>query len=889
VNDGERPNPDALLAAIQTEAARKKRGRLKVFLGMCPGVGKTFAMLEAAQREFKNGRDLVIGYVETHGRKETDALTNGLPLIPRKISEHRDLALTEMDLDAVLARHPQLALVDELAHTNAPGSRHPKRWQDVNELLDASIDVFTTLNVQHLESRADTVRQITGTEIRETVPDSLLDAAELELVDLPPAELVARLQQGKVYLPERAASAAQNFFREANLNALRELSLRLVADHVSVDTQEFHRAQTGAGAWKTGHRLLVAVSASPLSESLTRWTRRMADSLQCPWLAVHVENSRALDDAAQSRLEKNLALARSLGAEVIDTADENLARGLLRVARQNNVSQIIIGKPIANNLFEWFHAGKLLRQLARESGDIDLQIVRAEKSGAPPPRAGWRWRLQSDGKQYVIAAATLTAVGLLNILLAQFTGPRVPGFIFLLAVVLLALFLGRGPVLFAGAASALAWNYFFLPPRFTFIITSTEDGVLFGLYFVVAIVLGQLVARIRAQELAERQREERATALYHLTREFAQAGTRDEVVWQLVAEVNRVFQAETAVVLPGKNSLAAHPDSSLTFTEKELGVAEWAFLNRQAAGKFTDNLPGAEALHLPLTTERAAVGVLSVMLPEKTLPLARRDLLEAYARQAALVLDRVALRASGEQSKLVAESERLSNALLNSISHELRTPLAAITSATSSLAEMKNSGGDNNFENKMVAEIQEASARLNRLVGNLLDVTRLDSGHVRPKLDWCDVGDLVQTTVCALKRELASHEIKIEIGENLPLARLDFTLMQQALSNLLLNAAVHTPTGTPILLQARHENGQLFFSVADNGPGLPPELLPRIFDKFFRAPSAPAGGSGLGLAIVKGFVEAHGGQISAANRPGGGAIFTIIIPQTEKPPVEIAA
>ena len=883
MNEPDRPNPDALLAAIQSEAVRKKRGQLKVFLGMCPGVGKTYAMLEAAQREFKNGRDLVIGYVETHGRKETDALTNGLPVIPRIHSEHRGLALTEMDLDAVLARHPQLALVDELAHTNAPGSRHPKRWQDVNELLDAGIDVFTTLNVQHIESRADTVRQITGSEIRETVPDSILDTAELELVDLPPADLIDRLQQGKVYLAERAERAAQNFFREANLNALRELSLRLVADHVSVDTQEFHRTQTDPGAWKTGHRLLVAVSASPLSESLIRWTRRMADSLRCPWLAVHVENSRPLDDDSQSRLEKNLALARALGAEVIDTTDENLARGLLRIARQNNVSQIIVGKPIASNWLEWFRSGRLLRHLTRESGNIDLQVVRAEKNSGPPlPRPRWRWRPASDWRQYGVAAASLTAVGLLNALLQQYTGPRVPGFVFLLAVVLLALFLGRGPVLFAGAASALAWNYFFLPPRFTLIISSTEDWALFGLYFVVAIVLGQLVARIRAQEMAERQREERATALYHLTRELAQAGTRDEVVWQLVGEVSRVFSASAAVVLPGRNSLAAHPDSSLALTDKELHVAEWSFLNRQAAGKFTDNLPGSDNLHLPLTTERAIVGVLSVGLPLKTLPLARRDLLEAYARQAALVLDRVALRAAGEHSKLIAESERLSNALLNSISHELRTPLAAITSATSALAGSTNADGG--FNREMIAEIQEASARLNRLVGNLLDVTRLDSGHVRPKLDWCDVGDLVQTTVRSLRRELSGREVKIELAEKIPLARLDFTLMQQALTNLLLNAVVHTPAGTPVLLQVRHENGRLLLSVADAGPGLSPDLLPRIFDKFFRAPDAPAGGSGLGLAIVKGFVEAHGGQISAANRPGGGAIFSISIPQTEPPP-----
>jgi two-component system sensor histidine kinase KdpD len=639
----------------------------------------------------------------------------------------------------------------------------------------------------------------------------------------------------------------------------------------------------------------------------------MADSLKCPWLAVHVESSRPLDEAAQSRLEKNLALARTLGAEVIDTADENLARGLLRIARQFNVSQIILGKPAAGNWLEWFRAGALLRQLTRESGDIDLQVVRAEKMGAAPPGARWRWPATVDWKQYGVAAGVLAVVGLLNLLLAQATGPRVPGFIFLLAVVLLALFLGRGAVLFAGAASALAWNYFFLPPRFTFIITSTEDGVLFGLYFVVAIVLGQLVARIRAQELAERRREERATALYQLTRELAQAGTRDEVVWQLVGEISRVFQATAALVLPGKNALAEHPDGSLSLTEKELRVAEWAFLNRQAAGKFTDNLPGSDNLHLPLATERSVVGVLSLNLPDKTLPTARRDLVEAYARQAALVLDRVALRAAAEQSKLVAESERLSNALLNSISHELRTPLAAITTAANALAGgvRPSSGAATPGDEKatanpgaapqadaaapedgytpalwpaMVAEIQEATARLNRLVGNLLDVTRLGSGHVRPNLDWCDVGDLIQVTVHSLERELAGREVKLDIPEKLPLARLDFTLIQQALSNLLLNASVHTPAGTPVSIQARLEKAELLLTVADQGPGLTPELLPRIFDKFFRAPNAPAGGSGLGLAIVKGFVEAHGGQIAAANRPGGGAMFTIRIPQTEKQP-----
>jgi two-component system sensor histidine kinase KdpD len=876
-----RPSPDALLAALQNEATQGNRGRLKVFLGMSPGVGKTYAMLEAAQRELKAGRDLVVGFVETHGRTETSALLAGLKIIPRQENDYRGMKLQEMDIDAVLARRPRLALVDELAHTNAPGSRHPKRWQDVQELLDAGIDVFTTCNVQHIESRADTVRQITGAEIRETVPDSVLDTAEIELIDLPPAELRQRLKEGKVYVPERATAAAENFFREANLTALRELALRLVADHVGEETQEFHRSQIDPEPWKTGHRLLVAVSASPFSEPLIRWTRRMADSLKCPWLAVHVESSRELSEDAQARLEKNLALARILGADVIATTDEDLARGLLRVAQQHNVSQIVVGKPSASNWLEWLRAGRLLRRLSRDSGNIDLHVVRAEKTGSLPIAPRWQLPTRTGFKQYGVAAVTIGTVALLNVLIdPAFHAPRVPGLIFLLTVVLLALFLGRGPVLLAGTLSALIWNFFFLPPRGTFIIGSAEDAILFGLYFAVAIVMGQLVSRIRAQELAERHREERATALYQLSRELAQAGTRDEVVWQLTAELNRAFQTPAAVLLPFNNHLAAHPDSPLALSEKEINVGEWAFQHRQTAGKFTDNLPGAEAMHLPLATERAVLGVLSVVPPGQTLSLSQRDLLEAYARQAALVLDRVALRAAAEQSKLVAESERLSNALLNSISHELRTPLAAITTATNALAEAR----DGELQRAMTAEIQEAAARLNRLVGNLLDVTRLASGHVKAKLEWHELGDVVQTTVRSLQRELSGRNVTVEIAGKLPLARFDFTLMQQALSNLLLNAVMHTPPGTAISVQALREGGDFMVRVADNGPGLPPDLLPRAFEKFTRATNAPAGGSGLGLAIVKGFVEAQGGSITAQNKLSGGAVFTIRLPQTESPP-----
>jgi two-component system sensor histidine kinase KdpD len=876
----DRPNPDALLASLQREEAARKRGRLKVFLGMCPGVGKTYAMLEAGQRELKAGRRVVIGYVETHGRRETEALTHGVPLVPRREVAYRGVTVPEMDLDAVLAQRAELALVDELAHTNAPESRHPKRWQDVLELLDAGMDVFTTVNVQHIESRAETVRQITGVEMRETVPDSVLDHAVIELVDLPPAELMQRLHEGKVYLPDRAAAAARNFFREGNLTALRELVLRLVADHVGSDTRQWRRSQPDAGTWKTGHCLLVAVGPSPASASLIRWTRQMADSLHCRWLAVHVESSRPVAEPAQAQLTRNLATARELGAEVITTSDADLVQGLLRVAREQNATQIVVGKPGGTGVLAWVRASGMLRRLTRESGDIDLHVVRAERLNPGVAKAPWRPALQSNLNQYLLSAGVIAGTGVVNLLLQTLAGPRVPGLVFLLAVVVLALFVGRGPVLLAGALSALGWNFFFLPPRFRLVIEQPEDVILFGTYFAVAVVLGQLVARIRAQGEAERQREERATALYELMRNLASASSRDELVWHLIAQVNRVFSVPAAVCLPAGSALAAHPDSTLALSEKELSVAQWAQERRQATGRFTDNLPGAGALHLPLATDRKTFGVLSVNLPGTHLGLAQRELLETFASQAALVLERVELRAAAARASLVAESERLGRALLNSISHELRTPLAASTSAVSSLLETDSP----ELRRILLGELQEANARLNRIVGNLLDVARLEAGNVRPRLDWHDARDLVQTTVRDLQRELAGHPLTVDLPAEPVLARVDFSLLQHALANLLLNAASHTPPGTEITVRVKTDQDGLVLSVADRGAGVPAEVLPRIFDKFFRGPQAVAGGSGLGLTIARGFVEAHGGQISAANREGGGAVFIIQVPQPEKPP-----
>jgi two-component system sensor histidine kinase KdpD len=874
-----RPDPDALLAAIQKSEEATKRGKFKVFLGMAAGVGKTYAMLRAAQRAQREGVHVVIGYVETHGRKETEALLAGLPIVPRRKVEYRGVTLEEMDLDALLARRPQLAVVDELPHTNVPGSRHAKRYQDIAELLDAGIDVYTTMNVQHAESRVDTVRQITGSTVQETVPDSVLDGAEVELIDLPPEDLLKRLDEGKVYLPERAELAMMNFFREGNLNALREMALRLAADHVGQDVHDYLQAMQISGPWRSGHRLLVAVSASPYSPHMIRWTRRLADNLDCPWLAVYVEKPQPLSDEDQERLTKHLALARELGAEVITTADAVVPRGLLRVARQQNVTQIVVGKPGGESALAWLRGGRLLRRLVRESGHIELHIVRPEPLDKTAPTRSWHFGGESSFWQYAAGLGVVSLCTGVNALLFSRVGPQALALVYLLGVVLLAFGVGRGPTLVTATLSALMWDYFFLPPRFTFYLTHVEDVMMFCMYFVVALVLGQFASRMRWQERAERRREERSTALYLLTRDLADAADVDDMVQRLVRQVEQAFKVKVAILLrepTGHLATTAHHASTFAVSEKEQSVAAWAFRFGKTAGRFTDNLPLAAAIYMPLQTNRGPTGVLAVALEGERQPtLEQRDLLDAYARQAALVLDRLRLDAESQRAQLLAESEKLSKALLNSISHELRTPISAITTAASALVEPKT---PEPLRDTLAHEIQESAARLNRLVSNLLDMTRLESGNLKPRLDWCDAADLINVALRQNERELSKHHLELSLPSPLPLVKMDFVLIEQALNNLLLNAAHYTPVGTTVEVKASASAHELTISVADHGPGLPPESLPHLFEKFYRAPGAPAGGTGLGLSIVKGLVEAHGGRVEASNRPGGGAEFSIHLP-----------
>jgi len=886
VTERDRPNPDALLAAIQRDEVRQQRGKLKVFLGMCAGVGKTYAMLEAARREFAAGRDVVIGYLETHGRKETDALAEGLPTIPRRLIEYRGIQLSELDLDAALARKPKLILVDEFAHSNAPESRHPKRYQDVLELLNAGIDVFTTLNIQHLESRAEAVSQITGVTIHETVPDTALTYAEFELVDLPPDELRARLAAGKVYLPERAATAQDSFFRVGNLSALRELALRFTAEHVGQDVLEERRAHGTGTPWKSGQRLLVAVSASPTSASLVRWTRRLAGELHAAWLAVYVESTRSLSDEDQARLAKNLALARELGAEIITTTDDDVVRGILRTACEQNATQIVVGKPAGWRVIELFHGGSVLNRLIRESGQIDVHVVRAEGENVSrrPVRPENFWKI--DFCTYFWVAGIVAGVTGLNAVLDRFVGFYALALTYLFAVVVLALFVGRGPVFFAATLSALLWNFFFLPPRFTFYITSFQDGMMFAMYFIVALVLGQLTARIRTQQAAERQREQRATALYLLTRDLAESPDLAQLLAVVIQQVGKTFRADVALSLPDNSQSAPvtpYFASTWTLSDKEQTVAAWAFQQRQAAGRGTDNLPASEGLHRPLVAGPRATGVLSLRFHDAApRSPAQRDLLDAFIRQIALVFDRERLRDAETQAKFLAESERMGTMLLNSVSHELRTPLAAISSVASGL---RAAGELNAAQLSLTLELDEATRRLNRLVQNLLALSRLEAGHLRTNADWHDLRDLVRAAVQNLGGILQRHEIKIDFPNDFPPVKLDAILTEQILVNLLGNAAVHTPPGTKVEFSARAEADQLVLRVADNGSGLPPGDTARWFDRFQRGPEAVAGGTGIGLSLVKGFAEAQGGSVSAENRPGGGALFTVKLPLTKLPPV----
>jgi len=867
MSDLDRPDPDEILARMKREETAAARGKLKIFFGMCPGVGKTYAMLQAARQKQTQGTEVVIGIVETHGRKETEALLDGLPIVPRAKLEYRGTTLTEMDLDAILLWHPGLAVVDELAHTNTPGSRHPKRYQDVLELLDAGIDVFTTLNVQHIESRRDTVQQITGVLMRETIPDSVLDLAdEIVLVDLTPEQLRTRLAEGKVYLGERAAAAAENFFQESHLIALREMALRLVAEHVDRDLRDIMRRQRIAGPWKSGDRLLVAVRGSPFSEKLIRYTRRLAATMEASWIVANIECPRPLSETEQTQRTKYLNLARQLGAEVISTPGHDVGEALLRIAQQHNVTQIVLGKPIESRWARWLGHRSPVDWLIRHSGDIDIHMIRSDET---PPRArqsldeqlaAFPWR---DFGATLVIAAIVTGICLATF---AYTGYWAVALFYLLAVTLAATRLHRGPTLFLAALSGLLWDFLFIPPRFTFYIGQLHDVMMLGAYFVIAFVVGDLTSRLREREQTERRGQERSTALYRLTKALAASRDLDEALVQAIPLIKESFHGNAAIWLFDEGGLGLHPASALPLSQKSESVAAWAFQKKQAAGKSTDTLPDAEELHLPLVAGDRAEGVLAVRLAQP-LTVEQRELLDTFAAQLAVFVNKERALQESREAQVARQSQKLQKTLFDSVSHELKTPLAAMSVA------LQQPQPDR-------AELQQAVRRLTRTVDHLLDATRLESGLLQPVREWCDPGELLREAVTlAVLKEQA---VKVSVAKDLPVVFVDAHLIEQALAALLTNAAAHGLSSQPIDASAARDDSTLVFSVADHGPGLRAGEENKVFEKFYRGPGTPAGGLGLGLSIARQLVEAHSGQIVAQNRAEGGSRFSIRLPIGER-------
>ncbi|HRN67968.1 MAG TPA: sensor histidine kinase KdpD [Promineifilum sp.] len=889
--DEQRPNPDELLASIQKQEAQAERGKLKIFLGMAAGVGKTYAMLLEARQLKAEGIDVVIGYIETHSRRDTELLLGGLELIPRQQVEYRGAWLEEMDLEAVLERRPALVLVDELAHTNAPGSRHAKRHQDVLDILEAGSDVYTTVNVQHFESRADAVREITGITIHETVPDTLLELAnDIELIDLTPEELRKRLFEGKVYTPERVNVAADNFFRVGNLTALRMMALRLTAERVDHQLQDYMELKRIAGPWKSGERLMVAIGPGPFSARLIRWTRRMAYNLEAPWLAVFVESSHPLSDEARATVNRHFDLARSLGAEVLTVAGDDVPDTLLHLARRRNITQIIIGKPLTKRRIKLFNRGSYVERLIHDSGDIDVYVVTGDEPSNESSKAALptlpRIDRHSGWRGYLLAAGAIGLITLADLLIVPIAGYQLVGLTDLLAVLLVAIYLGRGPALLAAVLSALSWNYLFIEPHLTFQISLPQDIALLLLYFVIALFAGNLTARLRIREQQAQYNAERNLALFTLTHETAGAVDMDAVLTTAVEQVGRVFDAEVAVLLPrvGGDGIVAHPSGSLTMDEKEEGVANWVFEHGRVAGRNTDTLPKASARYYPLHTPSGIVGVIGIRRhATERLPFDQESLLETFVGQIALAVEREMLDEAAEQAALLRESERLSAALLNSISHELRTPIASIRGGADSLLQPGTGLGDD-ARRQLTHDILDASERLNRLVENLLDMSRLESGRLHLKQEWCDVREIIGVAANRLSSCLMERSLTIDSQSDLPLVKLDFVLIEQVLVNLLDNACAYTPPGTHIRIQARELNGWCELTISNDGPPIPTADLERIFDKFYRVPGQVITGTGLGLSISRGLVEAHGGTLTAENQPTGGVRFTLRLPMPDEPP-----
>jgi len=874
-----RPNPDELLASINKEEEKSKKGKLKIFFGMCAGVGKTYNMLQTAHAEKLKGSDIIIGYIETHSRKETADLVEGFEIIPRKTYDYKSTPVQEMDLDAIIERKPQIVLVDELAHTNAPGSRHAKRYQDVLEILESGINVYTSLNVQHLESRSETVAQITGILVRETLPDEIFENAdEIELVDLTPEELLQRLSEGKVYKAERSKEAVENFFRKGNITALREMALRIVADRVDKQLHDYMQHKRIRGPWKSGMHLLVAVAPSPYSSKLLRWAKNLSYSMGANIQAIYVETLHKLTTKERELLDKNINLAKHLGISFRIITHSDVVKAIVDFAQKENVSHIIVGKPRVRNLVSMLRLGNFVNRLIRYSGNIDVYVLGSDSQAKDHFREKMSIpAFTSNISQYLVTSLLVILSSIGFYFAKDIVGYQSVSFGLLFLVSMLALFYGTGPILLAASLSALIWDFFFIPPSFTLHVGQPEDLLMLIMFFIIALLNGTLTSRIRRQEMKIRVREERTHALYQITHELTKASGIIEVSKIAVSYILKYFKLDCAIYL--KNDLnqfdnQVQNENKLVFTENELSIAEWVFSHSSKAGKHTDTLPSTDYTFYPLKGNLENMGVIAVR-HINAFTQGEEQFWEAFISQISGKYEREFLRNTAKKAYLLNESDKLYKTLFNSISHELRIPVATIMGASDTLLTQSY---PEETKLKLYSEINTASIRLNQLIENLLNMSRLESGRINPRLNWCDVHDLANNVANNLKVELLPFTFLIVIPPDMPLVLIDYGLIEQVLHNLVLNATQNSSIGTNIRLKFYFDTGSLKIQVMDRGYGFPEKELESVFNKFYRGKAAKAGGTGLGLSIVKGFVEAHNGTVIAENRQNGGAIFTITIP-----------
>jgi two-component system sensor histidine kinase KdpD len=889
-----RPSPEALLK----EAEGEGRGRLKIFLGAAPGVGKTYEMLNQARQRKLEGIDVVIGVVETHGRVETDVLTKSLEKIPKKRLLYKGRVMAEMDLDAILVRKPKLVLIDELAHTNVEGSRHPKRYQDVEEILNAGIDVYSTINVQHLESLNDVVAKITHVRVNETVPDSVLDRADdVELVDLTPDDLLLRLKEGKVYFPETAERARQNYFTPGNLTALRELALRRTAQRVDSQMVDYMRAHAIQGPWEAGERVLVCVDERPTSTALVRYARRLSDRLRASWAAIYVETSKSahFSEEERSRVADALRIAERLGGQAVTVPAASATDGILDYAQAHNYTHIVISSGQRSWWSEFFRHSAA-HDVIRRAGNMSVHVVpeqlsRAMKGVRARPKSSLQLTPATDARAYV-SSGVMVALALVLGLIFQGIGITNVALVFLTAVLASAASYGLWPSLLACLVATLAYNFFFLPPLYTFTVADPENVVALFFFAVVAVIVSNLTARVRAQAQTARERAATTENLYLFSRKLAGVFTLDDLLWAAAFQFATMLKIRVVLLLPEGESIAVRagypPEDQLD--SADLAAAKWAWEHAAAAGRGADTLPGAKRLFLPMQTGRGMIGVVGLDsdTPGPLLTPDQRRLFDALADQAALAIERINLAEDMDRARFTAERERLRSALLTSISHDLRTPLASILGSITSLRGHRKEL-DARAQDELERTIQEESERLNRFIANLLDITRLESGAIEAHFEYVDVSDVLGSALRRASAVLAGHHVHLDLTPDLPLLKLDPVLFEQVIFNLLDNAAKYAPVGTNIDVRVRTEAGILRLDVADQGPGIPQDDLDRIFDKFYRVQAADRklAGTGLGLPICRGFIEAMGGTIQAGNRhDGSGALMTIRLPIPEQQPKE---